>query len=64
MMLSEYLQRLANALGIEGAHGMNTRDLIHSIRLLEGELPCFSQVWSTPCRIEACPSGEECSSAQ
>jgi hypothetical protein len=62
-MLAENLRRLANALGIENPHCMKISDLIHSIRFLEGELPCFSQAWSAPCQIGDCPHCLACSSS-
>jgi hypothetical protein len=62
MIFSENLRRLGKALGIERAHYMHMNELIRAIRLLEGELPCFSQAWSTPCNVEDCPHGLACSS--
>jgi len=56
------IQRLANALGIPSAHPSNMRTIIHSIQLQEGLMPCLSEAWSTPCRVDECPFSAACSS--
>lgn len=61
-MIEKDMQRLGLALGIGDARHMTTPDLIRFIRLQEGELPCFSQMWSAPCNIKGCPICDECSS--
>lgn len=61
MRLKE-IQRLANALGILGANHMSVSTLIKSIQHEEGLVPCFSEAWSAPCRIDECPFSIACSS--
>lgn len=61
-MGKEDIRRLANALGIGNADQMNAAELILSIQHQEGELPCFSEIWSFPCRIGDCPRSCDCSS--
>ena len=57
------IQRLACALGIPGARGMDVDALIRSIQFEEGHVPCFSEAWSAPCRIDTCPFAMVCSSS-
>jgi hypothetical protein len=61
-VIEKDMQRLGLALGIDDAHRMATPELIRFIRLQEGELPCFSQNWSAPCKIKGCPICDICSS--
>jgi hypothetical protein len=61
-MVEKEMQRLGLALGIGDAHRMKAPELIRFIRLQEGELPCFSQNWSAPCKIKGCPICDACSS--
>lgn len=56
------IQRLAHALGVSDVQGMNISALIHSIQFEEGQLPCFSEAWSAPCRMDECPFSLACSS--
>lgn len=56
------IQRLADALEIRDADRMNTRALIRMIQFQEGQMPCFSEAWSAPCRIDGCPFSDDCSS--
>lgn len=56
------IQRLANALGIPGANQLSVSSLIRSIQFEEGLMPCFSEAWSAPCRIDECPFSIVCSS--
>lgn len=56
------IQRLADALGIEGAERMKADTLIRSVQYQEGHMPCFSEPWSAPCSIAACPFFDVCSS--
>lgn len=56
------LQRLAHALGIPGTDQASIGVLIQSIQIEEGLMPCFSEAWSAPCRIDECPSSISCSS--
>ena len=57
------IRRLACALGISDARGMDIDALIRSIQFEEGHVPCFSEAWSAPCRIDACPFSMVCSSS-
>lgn len=57
------IQRLAYALGIEGADRMKTVALIRSVQFQEGHMPCFSEAWSAPCSIGDCPFFDVCSSS-
>lgn len=61
MGISE-MQRLAVALGIKDANRMNADTLIRCVQFQEGHMPCFSEVWSAPCRIDGCPFSDGCSS--
>jgi hypothetical protein len=61
-MVDKEMQRLAAALGIRDVHRLNTADLIACIREQEGEIPCYSQPWSAPCRIRDCPLRHACTS--
>ena len=61
-MIEKEMQRLGHALGIGDAHLLKVSELIRFIRVQEGELPCFSQNWSAPCKIKACPICDACSS--
>lgn len=56
------IQRLADALGIPGADQMSIRVLIKSIQFEKGYMPCFSEAWSAPCRIDECPCSIICRS--
>ncbi|MFN2107241.1 MAG: hypothetical protein ACK2UJ_20365 [Candidatus Promineifilaceae bacterium] len=56
------IQRLASALGIESTDQMNVETLTRTIQFEEGLVPCFSEAWSVPCKIEECPLYEVCSS--
>ena len=56
------IRRLAHALGIPDSQGMEIGDLIHLIQYEEGHLPCFSEAWSAPCRMDECPFSIACSS--
>lgn len=56
------IQRLANALGIPSTHPCNVKALIQSIQHEEGLMPCLSEAWSAPCRIDECPHSAACSS--
>lgn len=58
------IQRLADALGIEGTDGMNVDVLIRNVQYQEGRMPCFSEAWSAPCKIGECPNSSACSSIQ
>jgi hypothetical protein len=61
-MVDKELQRLAVALGIRNAQNLNTVELIECIRHQEGDMPCFSQLWSAPCRIKGCTVRKACTS--
>lgn len=63
-MVDKEMQRLAAALGISNAHRLNTANLIACIQAQEGDMPCFSHLWSAPCRIRDCPVRHACTSAQ
>lgn len=56
------IQRLAHALGIPSAHRSNVTTLIRSIQREEGLMPCMSEAWSAPCRVDECPLSAACSS--
>lgn len=56
------IRRLADALGIPGAKQSGIRDVIQSIHVQEGLMPCYSEAWSAPCRIAECPCSSMCSS--
>lgn len=56
------IQRLADALGIPNANQLRVNVLVHSIQHEEGLMPCFSEAWSTPCRVDECPFSAACSS--
>ena len=61
-MVSDDLRRLAKALGIADSKDKSVHDLIRSIQYEEGKMPCFSETWSAPCRIECCPFSDVCHS--
>lgn len=61
-MLSDDIRRLAKALGIEDVAQMGLSELIRAIQFQEGHMPCFSEVWSAPCGLDACPFAKVCSS--
>lgn len=61
-MRQEEILRLAIALGIPSAKELSVGELIRSIQAEEGLMPCQSELWSAPCRIEECPFGTKCSS--
>lgn len=56
------IRGLANALGIENTEEMDVDRLIRSIQFEKGLMPCFSEVWSSPCRVDECPFFFACSS--
>lgn len=56
------IQRLADALGIPGADRLSVAALIKSIQFEEGLMPCYSEAWSAPCKIDECPFSVLCSS--
>lgn len=58
------IHRLANALGIENAERMGVDKLIRSIQFEGGMIPCYSEAWSAPCRLDKCPFSDGCSSHQ
>lgn len=61
-MRQNEIRRLALALGIPGAKDLSVGELIRSIQAEEGLMPCQSELWSAPCRIEECPFAAMCSS--
>lgn len=61
-MIDKELQRLATALGIRNAECLSIEELIDHIRTQEGDIPCYSQLWSSPCRIRDCPLRHACTS--
>ena len=61
-MLSDDIRRLAEALGIKDAARIGLGELIRCIQFQEGHMPCFSEAWSAPCRLDDCPFAKVCSS--
>lgn len=61
-MISDDIRRLAKALGVANSQEKSVLELIRSIQYLEGQMPCFSETWSAPCRIESCPFSDACHS--
>lgn len=61
-MTSQEIRRLAHALGIVDTERLSTLALIRLIQLEEGHMPCFSEAWSAPCRVDGCPFLAMCSS--
>lgn len=62
MLRENDIRRLAKALGIDDSQESSVYELIRSIQLQEGHMPCFSETWSRPCRIESCPISGLCRS--
>lgn len=56
------IRRLAHALGIPKVDQMAVAELIKSIQFEVGLVPCFSEAWSSPCRVGECPFSSACSS--
>jgi len=61
-MIDKELQRLATALGVRDADRLSVEELIACIQVQEGDIPCYSQLWSSPCRIHDCPLRHACTS--
>lgn len=61
-MIAKEIQRLAAALGMDNPSRLNTAEMIRYIQFQEGDMPCFSQSWSAPCRIADCPMCRKCTS--
>lgn len=60
-MTLQEIQRLARALGVEDPEKMSALALIRLIQFEEGHMPCFSEAWSVPCKLD-CPFFDACSS--
>lgn len=61
-MVSDDIRRLAEALGVADSQEKSVHELIRTIQNQEGQMPCFSETWSAPCRIESCPFSGACHS--
>lgn len=61
-MVPDDIRRLAKALGIADSQDKSVHELIRSIRHQEGQMPCFCETWSAPCRINSCPFSDACRS--
>ena len=61
-MTLQEIRRLAHALGIMDTEKLGAFALIRLIQFEEGHMPCFSEAWSAPCKIDGCPFSAMCSS--
>jgi len=62
MLTSVEIRRLGAALGVNEARHRDIGEVILSIHQVEGGMPCFSELWSSPCHIVECPFVDRCSS--
>jgi hypothetical protein len=62
MMLPDDIQLLAETLRNDGMAQMDLHELIRSIQFQQGRMPCYSEPWSAPCRVDDCPFSAVCTS--